>query len=724
MYNLFWRTPGLPFTQKQVGINVPAGSVVTNAASLRFTGKGFTNYGKIQQENMMRLLENFSGPLAPEYPTVGQLWFDTQNTVLKICVSTAPSPEIWEQLNAYQITPNEPANPALGDLWFKKNGPSSGVLYVYDGVGRFPEKAWDAVVEGYYPASTSPTLGIRMNGSAALTASPTQSGNFRLFGKDSAGNLTDTQGSVIINGAPYFIENATHATAYFRNISGYIMVDIRDMTAVNADFKNLNRRYFFVTKAEDDTWMFDDGSHPLLPFTPNDSQFIIGTLNTLMSGNLINSSTIWTTGISILQISEVVASTHPSGKIGGWQQLWPTVDYIGARDEYDAVYLKLASILGTPKMGVTGGSQALRRLIDYLPKLEILDASLQNVIYKKPDSNVAQFNTFEELRQVKVQPTSQDWDLLLAACRYAVDRLETGDMVADIPAFGFVQDGLPMHPTVMNSNPTDVKFLSQYAAPRKISAAKRGIMSSIMSFQELMNVLDYANKSKYTMKGIYEASGSSTYPPTVINPTQFQLVGDATLLSAARRVDMLLPFSRRADSDSFLNSGGAMMVEVFAINKPGISPTNGDLALQAALAIRGKIKVTGDATLFFNYGTNTELSANPIAIGFNTNMTPNSSTTVDSYTQSSLISTVWSVGRSTSYQHLRISLSLNPATGATFTNTIGIRVSYIFDDIKFAQGSSSYNVYGKPYGFSPTGGHAGGSGISTAPAVFTIGSAV
>lgn len=721
MYNLFWRTPGLPFTQKQVGISVPAGSVVTNAASLRFTGKGFTNYGKIQQENLMRLLENFSGPLAPEYPTVGQLWFDTENTVLKICVSTAPDDEVWEQLNAYQISPNEPVDPALGDLWFKKTGPASGVLYVYDGAGRFPEKAWDAVVEGYYPASTSPTLGIRMNGSSALSASPVQSGYFRLFGKDSAGNLSDTQGSVIINGAPYFIENAAHATAYYRNISGYIMVDTREMTAINVDFRNLNRRYFFVTKSEDGTWLFDDGTHPLFPFTPNDSQFIIGTMDTSISGNIIKSSSIWATGISISQISEVVATQHPFGKIGGWQQLWPTVEFIGARDEYDAVYQKLVTILGTPKMGSTGGSQAIRRLIDYLPKLEILDASLQNTIYKSPDANVAQFTNLDELRQVKVQPTSQDWDLLLAACRYAVNRLETGDMVADIPAFGFVQDGLPMHPTVMNSNPTDVKFLSQYAAPRKINS-KRGVMSSIMSFQELMNVLDYANKSKYTMKGIYEASGSSSYQPTVINPTQFELVGDATLLTASRRIDMLIPFTRRIDSDSFLNSGGAMMVEVFAINKSGISPTNGDLALQAALAIRGKIKVTGGETLFFNYGTNTELSANPIPFGFNSNTASNASTVVDSYTQSSLISTVWSVGRHTNYQHLRISLSLNPATGATFTNTIGVRVSYIFDDIKFADGAGSYNVYGKPYGFSPTGGHVNGSGITTAPAVFTIGS--
>lgn len=57
MYNLFWRDTSLPFTQKQVQINVPPGAIVTNAASLRLTGKGFTNYGKVQQENLLRLFK-------------------------------------------------------------------------------------------------------------------------------------------------------------------------------------------------------------------------------------------------------------------------------------------------------------------------------------------------------------------------------------------------------------------------------------------------------------------------------------------------------------------------------------------------------------------------------------------------------------------------------------------------------------------------------------------
>jgi hypothetical protein len=166
-----------------------------------------------------------------------------------------------------------------------------------------------------------------------------------------------------------------------------------------------------------------------------------------------------------------------------------------------------------------------------------------------------------------------------------------------------------------------------------------------------------------------------------------------------------------------------MMVEVFAINKAGISPTNADLALQAALAVRGKIKVAGDSSIIFNYGTNTELSVNPINIGFNTNMASNASTLVHTHTQSSLITIAWYVGRSTSSQHLRTSLVLTPAAGATFTNTIGIRVSYIMDDVKFSQGSGLYNVYGKPTAFSSTGGHAGGTGISTSPPVFAIGSA-
>jgi len=63
--------------------------------SLTLTGRSVVNYGEIQQENFIRLLENFASSSPPKNATIGQLWFDASdiaNTTLKICLS-------WQEVN-------------------------------------------------------------------------------------------------------------------------------------------------------------------------------------------------------------------------------------------------------------------------------------------------------------------------------------------------------------------------------------------------------------------------------------------------------------------------------------------------------------------------------------------------------------------------------------------------------------------------------------------------
>lgn len=136
MYLLQWKNPAVDPGKTPITVNVA--STVSNAASVTFTGKGAANYAKVQQENLMRLLEHFADTTAPLYPTVGQLWYDTNNRLLKLCTST--SPINWRSLAGNQVTNVGDPVPAgaLGDLWFERTGPLSGFLYAYSGVGRFP----------------------------------------------------------------------------------------------------------------------------------------------------------------------------------------------------------------------------------------------------------------------------------------------------------------------------------------------------------------------------------------------------------------------------------------------------------------------------------------------------------------------------------------------------------------------------------------------------------
>lgn len=715
MYNLFWRAPSLPFAQKQNPIVVPPGSVVTNAASLRFVGSGMSNYGKIQQENMMRLLENFAGPTAPENPTVGQLWFDSQTSVLKICTATAPETIRWEQLNSYQVSDIEPTNPALGDIWFKKNGTNSGVMYLYDGIGRFPEKAWDAVEEGFYQQMSSPTLGVKINADTFAASEGSAPGKFKILGKDAGGNLVNSQGSVLINNAPNYMPSDVFYTATIQGAYGYIMFDRSSSAAINARYLDVNgnpigKNIYFVTSSEDGTWLYDDGTS-WRKFTPNSNQYFIGILKMSDVEKSIETASVWRTGVPIGRFDKFVQPTHQTGKIGGWQQIWPNVEYVGARDEYDAIFNKLMKLIGNP-LGADG-SGAFGKIITYVPNLEVLDASLRRIVSLTNDPNVYE-HAGNSLITLKVPPTSQDWDLLLAACRYAVDRLENGSgVLADIPTFGFVQDGLPLHPLLRNANPTDPLTLSSYVAERKTNY-RTGVISSVLRFQELLNVLDYAIRSKHTLRGTYEATASSSYPSTVINPTHATIIGDMANLATGKTLEMLLPFDNTLELESFLNSGGTVMVEVAATNKPNTTSNSADLALQSALAIRGKIKITGSQSILFNYGANAVVSIQPIEIGFNS-INAGGSTMINSWTQSGVVTVIWSIGKPQLGSGLKVMLGISSTQA--MTNIVNIRLSYIVDGIKYSVGGSQVNVFGAPKTFSLS--DLSGTGITQSPAVYS-----
>lgn len=139
MYVLQWKNPAVDPGKHPSGINVPVGTTVSNQTSLVLTGKGTANYGKLQQENLLRLLENFADTAAPSFPTVGQLWYDSSVSTLKVFTDSAPA--TWKSLGGVQVLNSidgPPPNPQIGELWFERTGDLSGYLYIYNGLGRFP----------------------------------------------------------------------------------------------------------------------------------------------------------------------------------------------------------------------------------------------------------------------------------------------------------------------------------------------------------------------------------------------------------------------------------------------------------------------------------------------------------------------------------------------------------------------------------------------------------
>jgi len=116
-------------------INKTDGTVLTTivdatldeTTNLGLPGKGYNNYGEIQNENYVKLLENFAEVTAdaPSKPLIGQLFFDRTLDQMQVYDGTQ-----FKAVAGTIISSTEPTFGAQGDLWF-----STGTtqVYVYTG---------------------------------------------------------------------------------------------------------------------------------------------------------------------------------------------------------------------------------------------------------------------------------------------------------------------------------------------------------------------------------------------------------------------------------------------------------------------------------------------------------------------------------------------------------------------------------------------------------------
>jgi len=98
--------------------------ILDQSTSLYLIGKNYPNYGELQQENFVRLLENFANSTEPNAPLVGQLWYDTDAKKIKFYDGTrfkAPGPTV-------QAT--QPNEPEIGDQWWDT---ANDQMFLYDG---------------------------------------------------------------------------------------------------------------------------------------------------------------------------------------------------------------------------------------------------------------------------------------------------------------------------------------------------------------------------------------------------------------------------------------------------------------------------------------------------------------------------------------------------------------------------------------------------------------
>jgi hypothetical protein len=104
---------------------VPDGQIDQFSSDLTLIGRNYEGFGEHLNENLIRLLENFSNNARPSQPIKGQLWFDSSELKLKVYNGLDFVP-----VSSATISNAQPRNLGIGDLWYNS---VNRQLYFFDG---------------------------------------------------------------------------------------------------------------------------------------------------------------------------------------------------------------------------------------------------------------------------------------------------------------------------------------------------------------------------------------------------------------------------------------------------------------------------------------------------------------------------------------------------------------------------------------------------------------
>lgn len=111
---------------------LPDGTIDSTNSSLTLVGKNYPGYGLFLNQNMVRLMENFSNTSAPTAPLPGQLWWNsaTKNLNVNTASTKGTASAAWKTVTTMTYSSSAPSNPVTGEQWYDIIG---GQLKVWTG---------------------------------------------------------------------------------------------------------------------------------------------------------------------------------------------------------------------------------------------------------------------------------------------------------------------------------------------------------------------------------------------------------------------------------------------------------------------------------------------------------------------------------------------------------------------------------------------------------------
>jgi hypothetical protein len=223
-------------------VSVPDGAVDSTSASLRFVGRDVVNFGEIQNENFLHLLENFSKNTAPSAPITGQLWFNASSSTLRLNVYDSIG---WKQLPT--ITYNSTAsNLTIGDFWLNT---ANNQLYLKNSTGYLligPNSSATTAVQLATPVQIN---SVPFNGTASITISATTT-NSLLPGSYISGSAFNGSSSTTWAVDVGTVSSSTPFKVVARNSDGDIWYNVGHGVSSSSKYADLAEKYLPETTYE------------------------------------------------------------------------------------------------------------------------------------------------------------------------------------------------------------------------------------------------------------------------------------------------------------------------------------------------------------------------------------------------------------------------------------------------------------------------------------------
>jgi hypothetical protein len=112
-------------TDGTIVATVADGQIDDRSLDITLIGKNYSGFGEIFNENLVKILENFSESTQPDHPLRGQIWFDSSESKLKVYNGVSFVP-----VSSATISSTQPSTLAIGDLWYDDVGEQ---LFFFDG---------------------------------------------------------------------------------------------------------------------------------------------------------------------------------------------------------------------------------------------------------------------------------------------------------------------------------------------------------------------------------------------------------------------------------------------------------------------------------------------------------------------------------------------------------------------------------------------------------------